>query len=308
MCMLCVIPEGVVPSREKLENSALNNPHGFGFAIVVPEEARIITHKTMDPDEAVNKFLELREQYKTGYAMWHARLATHGSKTVANCHPFAVGGKGKLTYLAHNGIIDIEIAKADDRSDTRVFAEDLLPVIGGVKALDNELVWDMLEDYLSGSKVCVLTVDPEAQHQCYLLNEQLGKVDTEGVWWSNDSCYLTSYSASKSGATQPYGYYNGYYDYDSWYDEKTGQYRSGKGLATDQPLLIICPDEECGASLTSEDVEMNDGLCYFCGACLDCMSTFTQCNCYRPKSKRDIGEQLSLPTSKVVNGAWNYDL
>ena len=33
MCMLCVIPEGLIPDREKLENSALNNPHGFGYAI-----------------------------------------------------------------------------------------------------------------------------------------------------------------------------------------------------------------------------------------------------------------------------------
>ena len=94
MCMLCVVPPNVIPSRDKLMASALNNPHGFGFAIVVPNEKRIIVERTMDPDESINRFLKLRKKHKDGYAMWHARYATHGSKTVDNCHPFKVGKDG----------------------------------------------------------------------------------------------------------------------------------------------------------------------------------------------------------------------
>ena len=70
MCMLCVIPPNVIPSREKLENSALNNPHGFGFAIVVPSENRIHSERTMNADTSINRFLEMRAKYPEGYAMW----------------------------------------------------------------------------------------------------------------------------------------------------------------------------------------------------------------------------------------------
>ena len=66
MCMLCVIPPNVIPSREKLENSALNNPHGFGFAIVVPSENRIHSERTMNADTSINRFLEMRAKYPEG--------------------------------------------------------------------------------------------------------------------------------------------------------------------------------------------------------------------------------------------------
>jgi glutamine amidotransferase len=117
--------------------------------------------------------------------------------TVDNCHPFKVG-HDEQTYLAHNGILPIVEPQGDLRSDTRIFAEDLLPAIGGVSALDNDQVFNLIEDFTSGSKVCILTVDPLAKHQCYLIHENKGKVDESGVWWSNDSCYLPTYESKKS--------------------------------------------------------------------------------------------------------------
>ena len=145
MCMLCVVPPNVIPNLDYMDEAAYNNPHGFGFAIAVPSEQRIIVEKHMDATTNILRFIELRTQYPQGYAMWHARYATHGAKTVDNCHPFQVGHDAR-TYLAHNGILDVHIPKTDDRSDTRVFAEELLPAIGGVTALDNEWVWDMMEE------------------------------------------------------------------------------------------------------------------------------------------------------------------
>ena len=271
MCMLCVIPPGVIPSREKLENSALNNPHGFGFAIIVPEEHRIIRERTMNADESVNRFLELRTYYPDGYAMWHARYATHGSQTVLNCHPFVVGNDDR-TYLGHNGILDITIAPKDDRSDTRVFAEDLLPAIGGVSALDNDHVWRMLEDYTTGSKVCILTVDPTAKHQCYLLNEKAGKVDETGVWWSNDSCKLDyGYSTLGKGKS-----------YSSWFSDKDYDFSYGK---TDSPYevervdIYDCPS--CSAIMDEEEIMNMDGRCIYCMYCFDCLSDEEACLCKR---------------------------
>lgn len=270
MCLLCVVPPNTIPSRDKLEAAALNNPHGFGFAIVVPEDNRIICERTMNADEAINRFLELRGKYNTGYAMWHARLATHGSMDVENCHPFKVGNN--QTYLAHNGMLPLEDPK-DIRSDTRIFAEDILAKIGGVTALDNPTVFGMLEDYTSGSKVAVLTVDPRAEYQCYIIHEEKGWKESNGIWWSNNSCYLDSWSRwpSQSKTFDP--------RYDDDFDE--------------------CP--QCKAEVDPAWYgELGDDVCYFCGACLLCQAKAVDCLCYDPQAK------ALVKSERMLWNDWNY--
>lgn len=272
MCMLCVIPPHTIPSREKLEASALNNPHGFGFAIVVPEDMRIISERTMDPDEAINRFLELRGKYSTGYAMWHARLATHGTMTVDNCHPFKVGESGH-TYLAHNGVLPIEDPK-DIRSDTRVFAEDILAEIGGAPALDNPAIFEMIENFTSGSKVCVLTVDPRAEYQCYLIHEEKGWREDNGIWWSNTSCYMSSFSSS-------------------WKSDKDYKFF---GDELDYEQCAQCKAEIDPAWRS----ELGDETCYFCGACLMCEAKAVDCLCYDPK------EKALVKSERMLWNDWDY--
>lgn len=262
MCMLCVVPPHVIPAREKLENSALNNPHGFGFAIVIPKEKRIHSERTMNADTSINRFLEMRAKYPEGYAMWHARFATHGSTTVDNCHPFKVGNDSQ-TYLAHNGVLPIIEPKGDKRSDTRIFAEDLLPAIGGVASLDNPQVSNLIDDFTTGSKVCVLTVDPRAKYQCYLFHKEKGFEDNSGVWWSNDSCYLSStrYFSNKS--------------YDFLQPTEAGLY------------------DVCGVCNIEYDAEMDEtGYCPECNSCYMCYTSQLDCLCYQGselESKRQWG-------------------
>lgn len=253
MCMLCLVPPNVIPSREKLENSALNNPHGFGFAIVIPSEQRIHAERTMNPDTSINRFLEMRGKYPEGYAMWHARLATHGSMTVDNCHPFKVGGDER-TYLAHNGILPIIEPTGDMRSDTRIFAEDLLPAIGGVSALDNPQVMNLIEDFTSGSKVAILTVDVRAEYQAYLIHENKGTKDGTGVWWSNDSCYLASSR--------------------SWYSVKPLDF----GLNDDGGFCKVCDTNLDNAAYITD-------YCPTCASCYMCYSHKADCLCYHKSSK-----------------------
>lgn len=277
MCMLCVIPPNVIPSRSKLENSALNNPHGFGFAIVIPSENRIHSERTMNADTSVNRFLEMREKYPEGYAMWHARLATHGSTTVDNCHPFRVGGS-EDTYLAHNGILPIIEPLGDLRSDTRIFAEDLLPAIGGVTALDNPQVMNLVEDFTSGSKVCILTVDPRAEYQCYLIHENKGKVDEAGVWWSNDSCHLTSWTSVKTWTSvQPLDF--GVKASDEW---------------------AYC--QVCDLMLEGKSEEDLDS-CPQCGSCFMCKTFKTDCLCYKGSNYKQVEWNKD---SYFNGGAWEW--
>jgi hypothetical protein len=277
MCMLCVIPPNVIPSRDKLEASALNNPHGFGFAIIIPSENRIHSERTMNADTSINRFLEMRAKYPEGYATWHARLATHGTTTVDNCHPFKVG-HDERTYLAHNGILPIIEPQGDTRSDTRIFAEDLLPAIGGVSALDNPQVYNLIEDFTSGSKVVVLTVDPRAEHQCYLIHENKGKVDASGVWWSNDSCYLDSYTRMWT-SVQPLDF----------------------GLTVkDDEIWAYC--EVCDYTVP-EKPEKAEDYCPQCGSCFMCMIYMNDCLCYQGKGANTSNNWWN---KEEFQGGWGW--
>lgn len=266
MCMLCLIPPNVIPSREKLENSALNNPHGFGFAIVIPSENRIHAERTMNPDTSINRFIEMRTKYLDGYALWHARLATHGTTTVDNCHPFKVGGDER-TYLAHNGILPIMEPTGDTRSDSRIFAEDLLPAIGGVSALDNPQVMNLIEDFTSGSKVAILTVDTRAEYQAYLIHESKGTKDNSGVWWSNDSCYLPSSR--------------------SWYSVKP---------------LDLFTEEGAGCYVCETPIQLNapdTDYCPTCASCYMCNMHKGDCMCYHKRA-------TSKPATYHEGGGWGW--
>lgn len=266
MCMLCVVPPNVIPSRDMLENSALNNPHGFGFAIVIPSEKRIHVERTMNADTSIARFIKMRGIYPEGYAMWHARFATHGSTTVDNCHPFQVGNDSK-TYLAHNGILPIIEPTGDTRSDTRIFAEDLLPSIGGVASLDNLQVQNLIEDFTSGSKVCVLTVHPDAKFQCYLFHEEKGWRDDSNVWWSNDSCYLP----------KPYSYTSDYGN--KWYSTKPLDFLS---TTKDDGIFYEC--EVCELVIDDEqllEAGLGDDYCPQCGCCYQCATYMTDDLCYK---------------------------
>jgi len=273
MCMLCVIPPNVTPSREKLENSALNNPHGFGWAIVIPEENRILSERTMNADDSINGFLSARKIYQTGHAMWHARFATHGTMTVDNCHPFMVGNDPQ-TYLGHNGVLSVIEDKDDVRSDTRIFAEDILPAMGGVTALDNEQIFNILSDFATGSKVCVLTVDPKAEYECYIINEKSGAYDDDKVWWSNDSCYLDYYGGfGKSKSALAY----------------LGEDRFGE-LWCDVCLW------------TGKDADTDGYTCPMCTACFDYVQPTGDCLCHQPAKPSTSHSQHG---SQWSTGWWN---
>lgn len=265
MCVFCVVPPNVTPTKTMLEDSALNNPDGFGFAIAIPSEQRIHVEKTMNADTSISRFLEMRAKYPQGYAIWHARIATHGSVTVDNCHPFYVAYDNR-TVLFHNGVLPIDEPKGDKRSDTRIFAEDILPAIGGLKSLDNDNVFKLVEGFANGSKLAFLTVDPTSKHELYMVNDHLGFTDSSGVWWSNRTCYLATPN-----------YYSPKYDY---YDIGLTKNSSIK----DDEFTIECL--VCGGYVVIDEYTHNTFYCETCGCCFECTSHHSDCLCYIPTSSK----------------------
>jgi len=254
MCLLVVSSPNATPKKSELQVASCNNPHGFGYAMIA--DGKIITGRGMSSKKMIKEFLELRKQYPNGWAMFHARYATHGVKNEQNCHPFQVGGRTD-TYLAHNGVLDIKINNGDKRSDTRVFAEDTLPHIGGVPALDDENVLKLVSKWSSGSKIAILTTDPRAEYDCYIINEDAGHWDNAGNWWSNSTYKESSWHSYWSTQADK--------DYAEAYklDDETRE----------------C--QFCGA-FAFEDA--NPYYCEMCLGCFDCSGTQGDtCLCWTPE-------------------------
>jgi len=125
--------------------------------------------------------------------------------------------------MGHNGILPVEIEKGDTRSDTRVFAETVMPAIGGIAALDDAEYAAKLAKWATGSKLVFMTNNPDTEHEWYIVNEQDGHWDKD-MWWSNRSYvpYARTYEKLSS-----YGYdgYSGWGSHwtSSWYDKNGAQ-------------------------------------------------------------------------------------
>ncbi|MFD3458289.1 hypothetical protein ACFWVM_01105 [Nocardia fluminea] len=184
MCLLTFIPASVAPDPIALRNGAESNPHGHGFAVIAGPT--IVTGHGMNSDEVIDLFARVRAQHPRGPALFHSRYATHGIRTVDNCHPFRLAGDQR-TVLAHNGILPKRVHPGpyDWRSDTRIAAEDYLPS-EPFGSIDTYRGFRGLESWLGSSKMLIFTVDPAFDQQVYLFGESKGQWDN-GIWYSNSS-------------------------------------------------------------------------------------------------------------------------
>lgn len=261
MCLLIVCEPGHQPTAEELRQGSCANPHGFGFAMVAGD--KIIHKRGMSAKKINREFLRLRAEHPDGWAMWHSRYATHGVKNESNCHPYPIGDDG-LTYLAHNGVLSQKIPAGDKRSDTRVFAEDTLTAMGGVSALNNDTVLDMISKWAGGSKIAVLTLDPASEYQMIMINENLGKW-VDGVWYSNDS-----------HKTKTYTYTDPYWSAPSKYVTIDDVILGSDDL--DDVLADVCSN--------CQNMIEFDGIytwCDHCSICYDCQQDIKDCLCYDPQ-------------------------
>jgi predicted glutamine amidotransferase len=219
---------------DRFKIAATANPDGFGFAISTGK--KIVTYHSMDFDEVANKFIDLRPTHN-GPAIFHFRWATHGSETVANCHPFFLGNDSQ-SVVGHNGVLPVAIPKGDVRSDTKVFAQDIMPSVGGILSLDDDEYYKKLEAWSKGSKLVFLTTNEESKQEWYILNEKDGHWDKD-MWWSNYSYEQSIYKTYTKPST---GSLWGYDDWDYSYGRTS--YASSWDKKTDAGLYIPDYDDE----------------------------------------------------------------
>jgi len=127
MCVIVELKPRQSLTKVQFENMVYNNEDGFSLVVRDKKKFIIIqkTKKELDVDEhikLVDKYID-----KTRYI--HVRNNTAGDNGKENLHPFNVGTEGKPILFFHNGTLHNYkpvTSDNDDRSDSRVFAEDFL--------------------------------------------------------------------------------------------------------------------------------------------------------------------------------------
>lgn len=272
MCLLTFMPPKINIDYSKAKTAARSNPNGFGFAIIC--ENKIIKDHDMDFEKLWTRWSVARAA-EQGPAIFHFRISTHGLTDIDNCHPFIIGQDDK-TVMAHNGILPITMPVHDNRSDSKIFAEYVLPEMGGISSLDNEETFKCLSEWATGSKLVFLTVDPLATYDWYIVNEEYGHW-AEDMWWSNKS-YVTypitsysSYGINSRGMYSNIGYDDTYNDDEYWTNPRNQisdevvpaelqDYLSNELYEDSEHLELIRIFTEFGNSYQTASV-----TCYECG-------------------------------------------
>jgi hypothetical protein len=248
MCLAIYQPSGVAIPESHLVEGFKNNPHGAGF-MYFDETGKVQTYKSMHYDAFI-------DEYEAAWAMHgehspfavHFRWATHGTTDINNVHPFRMN---KHVAVLHNGIIDCKIVDKS-MSDTAAFVRDYLGAMPR-NWQDNEFLFDLVEDYTRGSKLVILTSDPEAKYSAYIVNEELGNW-VDGAWYSNGS-----YACAKP---------RGFVTFNS-------AQASAQAFEQDS-LYQIDACQMCGEESVLDDI------CYTCESCQLCWMTEGECKCDEP--------------------------
>jgi hypothetical protein len=245
MCLAIFQPAGAVVPEDYLKEGFRNNPHGAGF-MYFDERGELRTYKSMYFDSFIAEYERQWAMHgqESPFAI-HFRYATHGTTDITNVHPFVMN---KNVAVMHNGIIDCIITDKK-MSDTAAFVRDYLGALPR-NFQDNEFLFEMVEDYTHGSKLILMTNDPQAQYSAYIFNEGSGHWK-DGVWYSN-----ATYSCEK-----PRGFAN---------------FKSAKQSAQvfdDDAIIQILACELCGEESVLDDV------CYNCESCQLCWLEAEHCRC-----------------------------
>lgn len=271
MCLLIyAMPNHNIPV-EHLREAAASNPDGFGFAIRTRK--RIITHRTMEIDDAIERWNYERTRNMSAHALFHLRITTHGGTNVENCHPFIVEDG---VVLAHNGMLPIK--EKEGMSDTRQFATEWLPYMG-VDVLDDPDEFSEIERFAQGSKMVILSNSDKLSKPLYMVNERDGHWNN-GIWYSNYS-YEPYVPTARRGGWNNYPTTYAYGDKDlsddlanGWYyDNQTGCWTDGDSDIEGWVCQVCDHTEWYDLSIDHPEA------CEVCHTCWYCQKSLWECSC-----------------------------
>jgi glutamine amidotransferase len=175
MCVIVTKEAGVRwPEKSVLENCFKANPDGAGFAAVY--DHKICVKRGFF---AFDRLYDALLQYETCPVLLHCRIATHGSVSTRNCHPFLLKNK---VALAHNGILRDQEVPKKDMTDSEAFGRQYIEAFRRGELSDKRII-RLLEAAIGKyNKMALLTADGELIHV-----NKAGGCEEYGLWFSNDS-------------------------------------------------------------------------------------------------------------------------
>ena len=264
MCIAILNKKEATLKRELLKNCWDNNGDGAGL-LYIDNKKQMKTFKELKSFEVFyQEYSRVKKSYGKRNIVLHFRISTHGKIDETNCHPFLVNDN--LGFV-HNGMI-YDVPTSKDYSDTYMFNEVVLKnFTEGFEY--NEIILDMLEGFIGGSKLVFLNTNNEYA----IVNEKAGHW-ANGCWFSNGSYkYVSNYV--DYGGTKVYrgslgssvGYTPGNVygqSYGSSYAWSPPATKKQKDIPRDEHIYDeICYD--CGMTLCEEN-EIEFGTCEYCQA------------------------------------------
>ncbi len=280
MCLLSLFPNNVQPDIEALRRGTICNPDGFGYAIVIPDEKRILVRKFIAAGKALHSFEAERKRYPHGPALFHSRLATDGANDKFNIHPFMINGDTR-TVMAHNGIFtQARPSKGDDRSDTRIVAQEIAPQFNLRSRRGRKRFGRWMGN---GNKVVILTVDPTYTGTSFIINQDQG-IWADGAWHSNTGF-------------RPF--YNGNYRYMASYgwEEDYPRHSSRYWWETE---MLSGAKESCPVCLAVDAINRITRFCTNCRSCADCESPLVDCLCYLTIAEKQALSDEESKTQRAI--------
>jgi hypothetical protein len=190
MCIIIIKKAGIkTPSRKTLKRCFDANPDGAGIAYYNKGDKGCTISKGFMDWVDFCAAVESMPITQDTTAIYHFRIATHGSVTPEKCHPFPVSNKladldailiNTPVAMAHNGILRQHApSNGVNMSDTQIFCQTILsqPVI--MDNLDNPTIQALLESHVSGSRVVIM------RPQLVMLGDWIA--ESNGLLFSNSS-------------------------------------------------------------------------------------------------------------------------
>ena len=293
MCIICASNDAQSrPSEDQLVNAACHNGDGGGWGIVFKDKkgtSRIKYKKSMVALEVIDSYFAALDELgdRVQAHTIHFRIATHGGVNLEGCHPFKVPGERVL--ISHNGVLPVYLPETEHRSDTRYFAEETFPTLGGVRALHTQVVYDVMSAFVrdSHSKMTILSAEPRTE-PLTILGENLGHWEkARNIWWSNYTynSYPTYSAPSNSKGLSAIDAWwdddvaddrakrrkDAYDTFSSDYDDTGHWFKKRRGRVTS---YVRCANVDCPSM-----VDIDASMCQSCGWCQDCESKWEECLC-----------------------------
>ena len=154
--------------RKMLECMAVSNPDGVG--ILLKNGSKIDVLKDVDPWALIDSKDVIKDIKNSDTFVIHFRLATHGTVSLSNVHPFQIG---EDSYLVHNGCLSY--LGDDHQSDTYQLADIL-------KELSPVSRYRLLNTLVQSGNGKFLTVSPDSLVTYGQFEKYLG-VYVSNLYW-----------------------------------------------------------------------------------------------------------------------------